>query len=287
MPGAMPPTIIPEAPANTGLRQPRALTAIPDTSIEATESMAQTMEEQTEALFPEAQAVSQASSINPFRVVSSALRSGLLSVQRDNSREMNRILQSIEHCEQHVRNQADYIQRIDSALKREGDASVIHARQLNSMVVSISDHGRGIKALSDTVSDLLTQTSAINTSVKGQAKQLTDLQALVTSFRDQVFSIQEREEPQAEEGEPSPVVEVRTSAGYPAGRIPTFCGRKFPRFLRCGHRCGRQNRKKCAGFSAGFLENPAFKRHRSRAFWRIYPGPGCPLCPRIHATAVM
>jgi hypothetical protein len=102
MPGAMPQPTAPEAPASTGLRHPRPLSAIPDTSIEAIESMAQTMEEQTEALFPEAQAVSQPSSINPFRVVSSALRSGLLSVQRDNSREMNRILQSIEHCKQHV-----------------------------------------------------------------------------------------------------------------------------------------------------------------------------------------
>jgi hypothetical protein len=137
MPGAMPPTIVPEAPANTGLQHPRPLTAILDTSIEAIESMAQTMEDQTDALFPEAQAVSQPSSINPLRVVSSALRSGLLSVQRDNSREMNKILQSIEHCKQHVRNQADYIQRIDAAAKREGDASVIHARQLNSRVVSI------------------------------------------------------------------------------------------------------------------------------------------------------
>jgi hypothetical protein len=84
------------------------------------------------------------------------------------------------------------------------------------MVVSISDHGRGIKALSDTVSDLLTQTSAINTSIKGQAKQLTDLQALVTSFRDQVFSIQEREEPQAGEVEPSPVVEETHTEHLPS-----------------------------------------------------------------------
>jgi hypothetical protein len=120
---------------------------------------------------------------------------------------MIRILQSIEHCEQHVRNQADYIQNIDSALKREGDASVIHARQLNSMVVSIADHGRAIQTLSNSVLDQLTLTRSTNTAFVDQAKQLTNLQALVTSFRDQVFSIPEREEPQAEEGEPSPVVE--------------------------------------------------------------------------------
>jgi hypothetical protein len=98
MPGAMPQSTAPEAPANTGLQHPRPLTAIPDTSFEAIEDMTQTMEEQADALFPEAQAVSQLSSINPFRVVSSALRSGQMSVQRDNNREMIKILQSIEHC---------------------------------------------------------------------------------------------------------------------------------------------------------------------------------------------
>jgi hypothetical protein len=105
------------------------------------------MEEQADALFPEAQAVSQPSSINPFRVVSSALRSGLLSVQRDNNREMSRIMQSIEHCEQHVHNQGDYIQNIDVASKKVADASVLHGRQLNSMVVSITDQGRMVQSL--------------------------------------------------------------------------------------------------------------------------------------------
>jgi hypothetical protein len=208
MPGAMPQSTAPEAPANTGLQHPQPLTAIPDTSIEAIKGMTQTMEEQADALFPEAQAVSQPSSINPFRVVSSALRSGLLSVQRDNSQEMNKILQSIEHCEQHVRNQANYIRRIDAASKREGDASVIHACQLNSMVVSIADHGRGIQALSNSILDLLTQTRTTNTAIEEQSKQLANLQAQVTSFQERVFSIPEQEEPQAEEGELSPVVEA-------------------------------------------------------------------------------
>jgi hypothetical protein len=153
--------------------------------------MTQTMEEQADAMFPEAQAVSQPSSINPFRVVSSALRSGLMSVQWDNNREMNKILQSIEHCEQHVRNQSDYIRRIDAASKREGDASVIHAHQLNSMVVSIADHGRGIQALSNSVLDLLSQTRTTNTAINEQSKQLANLQAQVTSFQEQVFSLSE------------------------------------------------------------------------------------------------
>jgi hypothetical protein len=195
MPGAMPQPTAPKAQANTALEPPRPLAAIPDTSIDAIEGMTQTMEELADALFHDAQGVSQPSSINPFRVVSSALRSGLLSVQRDNNQEMNRIMQSIEHCEQHVRNQADYIRRIDAASKREGDASVIHARQLNSMVVSIADHGRGIQALSNSISDLLTQTRTTNTAIEEQSKQLANLQVQVTSFQERVFSIPEQEEP--------------------------------------------------------------------------------------------
>jgi hypothetical protein len=105
----MPQFTVPEAQANTVLEYPTPLAAIPDTSIDAIEGMTQTMEQQADALYPEAQAVSQPSSMNPLRLVSSTLRSGLLSVQRDNNREMNRIMQSIEYCEQHVRNQADYI----------------------------------------------------------------------------------------------------------------------------------------------------------------------------------
>jgi hypothetical protein len=208
MPGAMPQSTAPEATADMGVQHPQPLTAIPDTSINAIKGMTQTMEEQVDALFPEAQAVSQPSSINPFRVVSSALRSGLLSVQRDNNWEMNRIMQSIEHCEQHVHNQADYIRRIDAASKREGDASFIHARQFNSMVVSIADHGRGIQALSNSISDLLTQMRTTNTAIEEQSKQLVNLQAQVTSFQERVFSIPEQEEPQAEENEPSPAVEA-------------------------------------------------------------------------------
>jgi uncharacterized protein YoxC len=149
------------------------------------------MDEQADALFPEAQAVSQPSSINSFRVVSSALRSGLMSVQRDNNREMNKILQSIELCEQHVRNQSDYIQRMDAASKREGDASVIHARQLNSMVASIGDHGRALQSLLNSIKDLLTEARSTKTAMEEQSKQLANLQGQVTSFQEQVFATQE------------------------------------------------------------------------------------------------
>jgi hypothetical protein len=76
------------------------------------------------------------------------------------------------------------------------------------MVVSIADHGRGIQALSNSVLDLLSQTRTTNTAINEQSKQLANLQAQVTSFQEQVFSLSEREEPQGEEGEPSPVVEA-------------------------------------------------------------------------------
>jgi hypothetical protein len=209
MPGAMPQSIVPEAPVNMGLRHPRPLTAILDTSIDAIEGMTQTMEEQADTLFPEAQAVSQpSSSINPFRVVSSALRSGLLSVQRDNNREMSRIMQSIEHGEQHLRNQADYIQRIDVSSKKMSDASVLHGRQLNSMVVSITDHGRMIQGLTSSVANLLTLARTTNTAIEEQATQLTNLHTQVRSFEEQVFSTREQEGAQAEGDEPSPEAEA-------------------------------------------------------------------------------
>jgi predicted nucleic acid-binding Zn-ribbon protein len=208
MPGAMPSTIVPEVRANTVLEHPRPLGTIPDTSIDTIEGMTQTMEDQADTLFPEAQTVSQQSSVNPFRVVSSALRSGLMSVQRDDNQEMNKILYSIELCEQHVCNQADYIKRIDAASKRAGDASIIQARQLNSMTTSIGDHGRALQSLLDSIKDLLKEARSTKTTMEEQSKQLANLQAQVTAFQEQVFAAQEREEAQAEEGEPSPVVEA-------------------------------------------------------------------------------
>jgi hypothetical protein len=80
-----------------------------------------------------------------------------MSVQRDNNRAMNNILRSIELCEQHVRNQSDYIKRIDAATKREGDASVIQTRQLNTMATSIGDHGRALQSHLTSIKDLLTE----------------------------------------------------------------------------------------------------------------------------------
>jgi hypothetical protein len=76
------------------------------------------------------------------------------------------------------------------------------------MVVSIADHGRAIQAISNSILDLLAQTRATNAAIGEQSKQLTNLQAQVTSFQERVFSIPEQEEPQAEEGAPSPAVEA-------------------------------------------------------------------------------
>jgi hypothetical protein len=172
------------------------------------EGMAQTMEEQADALYPEAQAVSQTSSISPFRVVSSALRSGLLSVQRDNNREMNRIVQSIELCKQHVCNQADYIRRIDDAVKKGSDSLVLQNRKLSSMVVSITDQGRSIQAVTDSMLELLTLARTADTAIRGQTTQLTNLEAQLRSFDERVFAIPEQEELQAERDELSPEAEA-------------------------------------------------------------------------------
>jgi chromosome segregation ATPase len=216
MPGAMPSiTIVPEVRASTGLQHPRPLTAIADTSIEAIEGMTQTMDDQAEALFPEAQAVSQTSSMNPFRVVTSALKSGLLSVQRDNNRDMNNVLRSIEVCEQHVRNQSDYIKRIEATTKKEEDVSTIHTSHLNSMTSSIGDHGQALQSLLTSIKELLAEAKSTKAAVKEQSKQLDDLQAQVRSFQEQVFLAQEQGEPQAEGGEPSPEVE-RTQPETPS-----------------------------------------------------------------------
>jgi hypothetical protein len=204
--GAMPQSTAPEARANTVLEHPRPLAAIPDTSFNAIEGMTQTIKQQADALYPEAQAVSQLSSMNPIRLVSSALRSGLLSVQRDNNREMNRIMQSIEHCEQHVRNQADYIRRIDAASKKGSDSWVLQGCQLNSMVVSITDQGRRVQAVADSISELLALARGANTAIEEQATRLSNLQAEIMSFEERVFSLPEQEEPEAEEGELSPEV---------------------------------------------------------------------------------
>jgi uncharacterized protein YoxC len=186
------------------LQHPNPLTAIPDTSIDAIEGMTQTMEQQADALYPKTQAVSQPSSMNPIRLVSSALRSGLLRVQRDNNREMNRIMQSIKHCEQHVCNQADYIQRIDATSKRVSESSVLHGRQLNSFAVSVTDQGQSIQTLTDSISELLTLARTANTGIREQATQLANLEAQVRSFEERVLSPPEEEELQGEHGEPSP-----------------------------------------------------------------------------------
>jgi hypothetical protein len=186
------------------------------------------MEDQVDALFPEAQPVSQPSSINPFRVVSSALRSGLLSVQRDNNREMNKILHSIELCEQHVRNQSDYIRRIDAASENEANASVLHGRQLNSMIVSITEQGRRMQTLADGILELLTRTRTIDSALEGQSTQLTNLQAQVRSFEENVLSLPKQEEPQAEKGEPS------TPVGPAQPQTPSFLrGRGQPQTPHC------------------------------------------------------
>jgi hypothetical protein len=203
----MPPTIVPEVRASTILQHPNPLTAVPDTSIDAIEGMTQTMEQQADAPYPEMQAVSQPSSMNPIRLVSSALRSGLLSVQRDNNREMNRIMQSIEHCEQHVRNQADYIQRIDASSKKVSESSVFQGRQLNSFAVSVTDQGQRIQTLTDSISELLILARTANTVIREQATQLTSLEAQVWSFEERVFSPpgeeELEEELQGEHGVPS------------------------------------------------------------------------------------
>jgi hypothetical protein len=116
-------------------------------------------------------------------------------------------MQSIEHCEQHVSNQADYIQRIDVSSQKMSDASVLHGCQLNSMVVSITDHGRMIQSLTSSVSNLLTLARTTNTAIEEQATQLTNLHTRVRSFEEQVFSTWEQEEPQAEGDQPSPKAE--------------------------------------------------------------------------------
>jgi hypothetical protein len=59
MPGAMPSVVVPEVQANTVLEHPIPLGTIVDTSIDAIEDMTQTIEGQADAMFPEAQAVSQ------------------------------------------------------------------------------------------------------------------------------------------------------------------------------------------------------------------------------------
>jgi hypothetical protein len=129
---------------------------------------------------------------------------------------MNKILHSIELCEQPVRNQSDYIRRIDAASENEANTSVLHGRRLNSMVVSITEQGRRMQTLADGISELLTRTRTIDSALEGQSTQLTNLQAQVRSLEENILALPEQEEPQAGQGEPS------TPAGPAQPQAPSF-----------------------------------------------------------------
>jgi hypothetical protein len=179
--------------------------------------MTQTMEEQADAaLYPETQTVSQQPSMNPIRLISSALRSGLMGVQQDNSWEMTRITQSVDQCKQHVRNQISYTQRIDDASRKASDALALQSRQISTLTTSATNHGRTLQTLTGSMSELLTLARANSSAASEQATRLANLEVQVRSFEEGVTIRCPQQEGQGEHAEP------QRGAGLTQPQTPSF-----------------------------------------------------------------
>jgi chromosome segregation ATPase len=215
------------------LQRPVPLPPVADNSIDAIEDMTQVMDQQADAAIAQPSTgvttTPQTSSMNPIRLISSALSSGLLSVQRDNNREMKRILQSIDQCEQHVRNQGDYIKRIEDVAKATSSSINIQDRQINLLNTSSSDHSKSLRSLERSINELLSLAKKADTALVNQANAINSLETQLRAFENRALVEEEEETVPVQEPSLNPHVQEpetpslfrsrkQPSTPYPRGR---------------------------------------------------------------------